>query len=435
MVIERAISQESGTTGAESHPNAPVVHARDRARPLRALRAALPASLVLVALAGFFAPRAARADDDATTAMARERFKEGVQYFDQKQYDKSRAAFLQAYALKRHPTVLLNLAQSELRSGHEADSAKHFAQYLREAKDATDSERQSAESGLSASKAVVAEVTVNVDEEGANVAVDGTSEGQSPLPGPVYLAPGSHTITAKKEARDVAVQLNAVAGQTSSTNLRFKKAGATPPAAAAESEPTPKAEKEEPAKEPEASSPAQPEEPSSPPANEPERQRQPFFTWAATSPVALVGGGIAALGLGSGIGFALASKHSYDNADSAASQIRAAVAMDAAVIGPDPAGICGDPHRQGLAPPPHPAQYASACKKYRDNVDTGDTFKTVSTVSFIVAGAAVAGTVIVYLVDGTEPVESASKKPSKASATIVPWMSGTERGLFVTGSF
>jgi hypothetical protein len=412
------------------------------------LRAVVPPTLLLVTCAFLLAPGAARAEDDATTTIARERFKEGVQYFDQKQYDKSRAAFLQAYALKRHPAVLLNLAQSELRSGHEADAAKHFAQYLREAKDATDSERQSAESGLSASKAVVAEVTVTVDEEGAAVSIDGTSEGQTPLPGPVYLSPGSHTITAKKEGREVSAEVKATAGQSGSTSLRFKKAAgaATPPAA--DADPAPKTEKkEEPnGTEPEATPPAPSEEPAAPASSEAERQRKPFFAWAKSSPVAWVGGAVAVAGIGGGIGFALASKHSYDNADSAATQIRDAVAKDAAdlevrrqrgeMIPPfssDPKGICGDTARQNQTP--RPQEYSNACKKYQNNVDTGDTFKTVSIVSWVVAGAAVAGTVVAYLVDGTEPVESASKKPGKATATVVPWLSGSERGLFVTGSF
>src|SRR5689334_18819163 len=98
MEIERALSQESGTTGAESLPQKPAARARERVGVARFCRAALPASLVFGALLALLPPRVARADDDATTGMARERFKEGVQYFDQKQYDKSRAAFLQAYA-------------------------------------------------------------------------------------------------------------------------------------------------------------------------------------------------------------------------------------------------------------------------------------------------------------------------------------------------
>src|SRR5688572_589481 len=146
-------------------------------------------------------PAPARAQDDVTLTMARERFKEGVGYFDKKDFAKARVAFLQAYALKKHPAVLLNLAQSELRSGHESDAAKHFAQYLREHKDATDTERQGAETGLTAAKALVAEVTLEVDTTGAEVYVDGDLEGQAPLPASIYLSPGSHEIQARKDGK------------------------------------------------------------------------------------------------------------------------------------------------------------------------------------------------------------------------------------------
>ena len=56
--------------------------------------------------------------------MARRRFQEGVKFFDQKKFEEARAAFLQAYALKHHPAVLLNLAQSEIRSGHPLEAAR-----------------------------------------------------------------------------------------------------------------------------------------------------------------------------------------------------------------------------------------------------------------------------------------------------------------------
>lgn len=434
MLMRRATLQESGTTVTKLRRTARVAHPRGCSnRSL--LRTGLSMALALAALSTLPA-RVAHADDDATTAVARERFKEGVQYFDQKQYDKSRAAFLQAYALKRHPAVLLNLAQSELRSNHEAEAAKHFAQYLREAKDATDAERQAAESGLAAAKAVVAEVTLSVDEDGATVAIDGNAEGQSPLAGPVYLSPGSHTLTAKKEGREASAQVSAVAGQSSSSSLRLKKApAAAAPAAEKDKEPSAEPAKSEAPKEPEAS-PSQPAESTPALSAGPERRRKPFVQWVTHSPIGLAGGALAVAGVGSGVGFALAAQHSYSNADSVASQIRAAVlkdSMDFPGFGADPAGICGDAARQNKTA--HPAEYQYACKKYRDTVDTGDTFKTVSIVSWVVAGVAVAGTVIAYVVDGTEPAESASKKPSKVTATVAPWLSGSERGLFVTGSF
>src|SRR5690242_2410039 len=81
------------------------------------------------------APRLARAQsssDDETTKAARARFQEGVDYYDKGQYDKARAAFLQAYALRKHPAVLLNLAQSCLKSGHSLEAVHDFQQFLRE---------------------------------------------------------------------------------------------------------------------------------------------------------------------------------------------------------------------------------------------------------------------------------------------------------------
>src|SRR3982751_2528207 len=90
---------------------------------------------------------AAAEDKDAVTEVARRRFQEGVKYFDQKKYEEARAAFLQAYALKRHPAVLLNLAQSEIRSGHPLEAARHFSAFLRESPNVSANERLDAEKG------------------------------------------------------------------------------------------------------------------------------------------------------------------------------------------------------------------------------------------------------------------------------------------------
>src|SRR5689334_25435561 len=87
----------------------------------------LCAAAVALVLSG---PRHARADDDVTE-MARQRFREGVQFYDQRQYEKARLAFLQSYAIKPHPATLLNLAQSELRANRPDDAANHFSEYLR----------------------------------------------------------------------------------------------------------------------------------------------------------------------------------------------------------------------------------------------------------------------------------------------------------------
>jgi hypothetical protein len=366
---------------------------------------------LLLALAAPIWSTAASAQDDAAVEMARERFQEGVKYYDAKQYDKARAAFLQAYALKKHPAVLLNLAQSELRSAHEADAAKHFAQYLRENTAASAMERQEAEKGLSSAKVFVAEITVNVDgAPGSEIAVDGSAYGTAPLPGPIYLKPGNHTVEAKNGAQVTSQAVTATAAQTGAVTLSFGGEGAAPPPAGG----VPGGPTGEPGPSPGAGGGAAFQADTGQP-------RQPFFEWAAENKVAWVGAGLTAVGLIGGIGFAIAAKASYDDADSIADKIRAE-AIRRNVTGP-----CG--------PPPDPV-FAQACSSRQDNVDEGDSRKTLSVVSFVVAGAAAAGTVIYYFVDTGGSKESVGRGRSpRPRAAFVPFVSPELSGLAISGSF
>jgi hypothetical protein len=386
--------------------------------------AALLGALLLV-------PAPAFAQDDVTLTMARERFKEGVGYFDKKDFAKARVAFLQAYALKKHPAVLLNLAQSELRSGHEADAAKHFAQYLREHKDATESERQGAETGLSAAKALVAEVALDIDGIGAEIYVDGDLEGQAPLPGSVYLTPGSHEIQARKDGKSVSGTVNATAGQSTRLRLSPPKPAKTvaPPSDGTEG-PPPEGTGAEPIV----------EGPSTP--------RQGFFPWLAHTPGAIIGVSVVGAGVIGGSVFAGVSKSSYNAADSVAAGIeKQAVEIDLKNNGGR--GACTDPaswlqfqtdsprkelyadatNRQARA-----AQYQQNCDKYSSNVKSGDTFKTLAIVSFAVAGAAAVGTVVYYFVDSKKADSSASRTPKRRVMVLPIYESGFAGGL-ISGTF
>ena len=117
--------------------------------------------------------------------------------------------------------MLLNLAQSELRCNHEVDAAKHFSAYLRESTTASEAERQAAEAGLNATKSAVALLDVNVDEGGAEIYVDGSLEGVSPLPGPLYVNPGAHSVEARKGGKTRTQQVNASAGRQFMADLSF----------------------------------------------------------------------------------------------------------------------------------------------------------------------------------------------------------------------
>src|SRR4051794_26936217 len=163
-------------------------------------RACLTALLVVVSQALVPVSPAHAQDKDAVTEMARRRFQEGVKFFDQKRFEEARAAFLQAYALKHHPAVLLNLAQSEIRSGHPLEASRHFTGYLRESPNASAAERAEAEKGLAAARAKLGRIHVQVPI-GAEVIVDGESVGQAPFSEPIDVMPGTHTIEGKLGTR------------------------------------------------------------------------------------------------------------------------------------------------------------------------------------------------------------------------------------------
>lgn len=383
------------------------------------IRSARAAARLLIVLSPLLAAASwtepVHAQDDVATQMARERFQEGVRFYDQKQYEKARAAFLQAYALRKHPAVLLNLAQSELRAKHEADAAKHFAQYLREAS-ATGAERAEAEKGLAAAKAAVGEFTVTVELEGSEVYVDGNFEGRSPLPGPIYLSPGDHNLEARRDGRTAAAAVNATAGQTSSIALSFSNpGGATAPVTGPMVAP--------PGTQP---SPGPGPGPQPPPGDQgsigfdTSEKRRPFFEWAAETPVAWVGGGVTALGLIGGVAFALSSSSNFSSADSIKNKITAQAAKDG-VTGP-----CGPP------PVTFPTNYTSACTSYQDRVDTAESQKTLTMVSFIVAGVAAAGTVGYYFIDAKEKPASA-RKPRAPRTALVPLLGPGTAGLGFAG--
>ncbi|MGE3669719.1 MAG: tol-pal system YbgF family protein [Polyangiaceae bacterium] len=355
---------------------------------------------------------------DAMTEMARQRFQEGVQYYDAKDYEKARAAFLQAYALKKHPSVLLNLAQSELRSGHEADAAQHFEQFLRENPAVSAAEKSEAQKGFEAAKAKVGEFPVTAPS-GAQVFVDGEPVGTAPLPAPVYLSPGNHKFEARKGTDSAVQDVNSVAGTSTPVSLAFGGASAVGPG---------------PIGGPDQPPPGDGNPDTQPPGDDgggfqvsTTGDREPFLDWALESPVAYVGGGLFALGLVGGVVFALSSSASYSDADN----VRSAILKEAM-----------KPQFKTNAPcNPSDAQYShfsDACATWQDHVDSGDSKKGVATVSFIVAAVG-AGVVAggYFLTAEKSPAGTAKQdKGKRAPRTYAsPVVTDDFKGFAFGGSF
>lgn len=365
------------------------------------------------------------AQSDEETEVARDRFKEGVKQYDLREYDKARLAFLQAYLLRPHPAVLLNLAQSELRAGRYADAATNFAKYIRENPTA---EAEHAKVSFDEAKLKVAELNVEVDAAGAMVVLDGNDVTRSPVPNVLYLAPGHHVVMARKGSAGADHALDVVAGQRVYVTLKLQEgyAGAALPPVAAVLAPRDGVEPTD-------------------------RGQSPgFFAWVGSSPAAIATVSVAGLALGTSAVLAAFASNSYSQANDARDQIMKALQENVSkqvLFGT--AIPCGE---QGIANQPKASfdprvetknvdylkgAFASACARFSDRSDSGDRLKTLSLVSLGVGAFATVGTIVWYFSDTGSASESAgqARTVAKPHAVLTPILSRQTQGLWLNLTF
>jgi hypothetical protein len=401
-------------------------------------------------------PRVSQAQDDATIEMARQRFREGVQYYDQHQFEKARLAFLQAYALKPHPSVLLNLAQSELRSGHPDDAAQHFAQYLRINASASDAEKQETTIGYNTAKSRVGEVALAVDPTGATVLVDGVEKGVAPLTDPLYLLPGSHTIEARASDRHVSKTVSLGAGQSVSVQLvvhgSMAAAGAPAPVETptSEGEPTSEAATAAAASEPPPEKTTLAEDTTPPVTEGDQGGKQGLVDWFVSTPPAWILAGVGVVGLGVGATMGLVANHDYGNANNIEQGIldewrtprgnpKTFVDKDQFSADTKPCSLpTGGTYDAEKILGNRFANYQDACALYKSRANSADTERTVAIVSTVVGGAALIGTVVYYFVDRGPAKKAAARRlePAPAfQAHVTPLTGSGTAGVAVFGTF
>ncbi|MEJ7734613.1 MAG: hypothetical protein WKG00_36135 [Polyangiaceae bacterium] len=401
------------------------------------------ATLLLVSICeGVFFRSVALAQQppDAVTEVARQRYEEGVRYFDAGKYEDARSAFLQAYALKRHPAVLLNLGLSELRTGkYVEDAGNHLQQFLREHAAATPDQRASAERSVADAKKRTAFLAITVDASGADVSVDGTAVGKSPLADPVFVKPGKHTLLASLQGKTATVQVDAKVGAPTPATLNF---GGTGVAAAPVAAPLPPGPAQ-----PDPAAPVQPgPQPGYPPnaaggqlsfggsTTGPETSAgggEPFFKWYTRTPLAWVGTGVAGVGLVLTLVGSIVAGSASSAADDHTGQIETEIdrRIDAGSIQPGtkPCGPADSSGERDLA------DFKDACNVLRDDFSKHDTGVALAVTGGVLLGVGVIGTVTYALIDWYPK----KKAPSTGHVDIdvQPVISPGYRGLGVTGSF
>ncbi|WP_437960955.1 hypothetical protein WME76_15825 [Sorangium sp. So ce119] len=424
---------------------------------------------------------------DAVTEVARQRYEDGVQAYDAGRFEDARTAFRQVYTLKRHPAVLLNLGQSELRSNHLEDAGNHLQQFLREHTAATPEQRAAAEKAIADVKRRTGFIVVVADANGADISIDGVLIGKAPLPDPVFVTPGKHTLFATYQDRSATTQVDAKIGAATPATLTLGTTGAAPAPVAGAPTPGPAAPPGAPTStlpgtatptpaQPPAAGSAQPAPgtaapgaaapgttapgttpagataPSATPVapttsggftlstsntmgsmgpDQASGGREPFFHWYKRKPLAWVGTGVAGVGLVMGIVGTAITTNASGNAEDVGNEIKAFVARNESTI---PANRRAQPCGRREDPSGDLPGFENACGSLREELDSYDGALPWAITGWVLLGVGVVGTATYAMIDWY-PSEQKTAAAGPRVTRIAPLVAPGQASLSVAGTF
>jgi tetratricopeptide (TPR) repeat protein len=172
--------------------------------------------LLVSCLVACLAPRAAVAEEAAPAppappagvedqkVAAHAHFDRGLAASNDQRFGEAAAEFEKAYELAPDYRVLYNIGKVRSALGRFAEAADAFQGYLdRGGPDIPEERRKEVRDTLAADLAHVATVAVRVSPDGAEVRLDGKLVGVSPLPAPLRVTEGKHTVEALLPSRPV----------------------------------------------------------------------------------------------------------------------------------------------------------------------------------------------------------------------------------------
>jgi hypothetical protein len=176
--------------------------------------------------------QAAPADAEATArADAKGQFQAGVAAYEAQRYGDALTHFQEAYRIKPHPLVRVNMANCYERLGKPLLAIFHFERFLEESEPAS-AQRGEVTEALRLLRAKISELTLRIAPDGATVTIDNGEQRRSPVAEPIQLEAGMHVIEVslqgyQTEKRDLVLE----GGQRTSVDITLERAGAAPVAA------------------------------------------------------------------------------------------------------------------------------------------------------------------------------------------------------------
>lgn len=204
-------------------------------------RASLGAALCVAAtlLTAAAPARAQQAGDDiyddepGPTDEARQRFRKGVALTSAGKVDEALVEFQAAYDLSPNWKILYNIGQCSRHVRDHARSVRAFERYLAEGGALVPRGRRAeVERELSEMQPLVGKVEIAVVPDGAEIALDGASQGKSPLAAAVVANAGKRRVTATRPGQPpVSQEVDVPPGGTVKVTLELPAAAAPPPPA------------------------------------------------------------------------------------------------------------------------------------------------------------------------------------------------------------
>jgi hypothetical protein len=179
------------------------------------------AGVSAAALGALSSPARAGGEDPGTQTPqqreeAKQRYLQGVDLFEEGDYQNALIAFKKSYELVPNFNVLYNIGQTYFQLQDYANALKTLGQYLDDGgKRIPASRRAEVEGDVDKLKSRVATVTIKVSVPGADILVDDVKVGQSPLSGPITVSAGRRRFDAQKQGFRATQKVEDIAGQES----------------------------------------------------------------------------------------------------------------------------------------------------------------------------------------------------------------------------
>lgn len=292
----------------------------------------------------------------ADPSEADKRLEEGTKLFDDGKFDEALPKFVQACALAKTEPCVRYVALTELKLGRLVEGQRDLKAYLDRYAPA---DRKPYDDLLKDAYGKTGHLKIKADDGSLIVVDSGEPVGTAPITDEIPVTPGKHTILAKRKGVSFGRDVDAAAGKVTVVTLTQGD---------------------------------EDDEDDDPKATKPKPKMEKYRATGA-----YVGGGIVAglgvIGLGIGIGAAVASQNAHDD-----------------VVRYYAPGVCAAP--------------SPSCTRYRDAVDSMNTASVLSVTGYVSAGILVATGFLVFVM-----------WPKAERPIVAPMITPTSLGAALTGTF